>query len=282
MDLNNLENSEEYHNKILFTLDAKLKAFQEKFDVEKFEDVMKTIDHHVSELENRLKGSKKGQEKQKHSNLLYYLIAYKKCFESLSERTGPSIEWFKLESAFSSRIRVAMILNYTHLNVKHFLEDAEQLLKLQVEDALGRKDVFKINVELKAHFKKDVAIKEDVKIVYFIKKSSIVLKSTNFGNWFNENILTVLLTKIQEFQENESGWTLKSIDNLVVNFYKYNPLKAGSWIPIPKEIENKNACINIVNKNDDECFKWCILAKLHEKPSHANRVKKSIKNMKTN
>ena len=42
-------------------------------------------------------------------------------------------------------------------------------------------------------------------------------------------------------------------------------------MPIPKEIESKNACVNITNF-DDECFKWCILAKLHEK-SHAYRVK---------
>ena len=57
-----------------------------------------------------------------------------------------------------------------------------------------------------------------------------------------------------------------------MNFYKYNPLKADSWLPIPKEIENKNATLNIVNLHDNECFKWCILAKLHNKETNANRI----------
>ena len=191
MDLNNIKNLKKYHE-ILFELDAELKALQEKFDDEKFEDVLRKIDHHVSEFENRLQGSKKGQEKQKHSNLLYYLFAYKKCFERLSERTGSSIDWIELESAFNNRIRVAMIINYVHLNVKDFLEDSQQLLKSQVEDAFETKDGLKINVELKAHFKKDVAIKEDVKIVYFLTKSAIVLKSINFENWFDDKIMSEL------------------------------------------------------------------------------------------
>ena len=53
--------------------------------------------------------------------------------------------------------------------------------------------------------------------------------------------MSVLLIKIREFQENESGWTLKSIDNLVVNCFKYSSLKAGSWLEIPDQIGNKTA-----------------------------------------
>ena len=40
----------------------------------------------------------------------------------------------------------------------------------------------------------------------------------------------------------------------------------------PKEIENKNATLNIVNLHDDECFKQCILAKLQNKETNANRI----------
>ena len=75
-----------------------------------------------------------------------------------------------------------MIINFVYPNVRDFLEDSQQLSKSHVIDAFENKDGFKIIVELKAHFKKNVAIKEDAQIVYFLKKSSVVLKSTNFGN----------------------------------------------------------------------------------------------------
>ena len=52
-----------------------------------------------------------------------------------------------------------MIFNYVHFNVRDFLEDAQQLWKSHVVDAFENKDGFNINVELKTHFKKDVAIK---------------------------------------------------------------------------------------------------------------------------
>ena len=157
-----------------------------------------------------------------------------------------------------------------------FLEDAKKLLKSHVDDEFERTNGFKINVELKTHFMKKRGDEEIVQIIYFTTKSTILLKSTNYEDWFDENVKDALLTRIQEFQEKDSGWTLKSIDSLDVNFYKYNPLKGGSWLPIPDKIGGKNACMNITNF-DDECFKWAILAKLHpveNNPQRLNHYKK--------
>jgi len=44
-----------------------------------------------------------------------------------------------------------------------------------------------------------------------------------------------------------------------INISKYKPLKGSSYIDLPKEIKDKKAIRN--SKNDDnECFKWAVLA----------------------
>ncbi|KAL7302412.1 hypothetical protein TKK_0005067 [Trichogramma kaykai] len=42
----------------------------------------------------------------------------------------------------------------------------------------------------------------------------------------------------------------------------------ASFIPLPKQISNKGATVNVINK-DEKCFMWSILAALH--PDHTNR-----------
>jgi len=46
---------------------------------------------------------------------------------------------------------------------------------------------------------------------------------------------------------------------------KYEPLKGGSYIPLPKEVTNKKAVINVKNK-DDNCLRWSIRAAMKYPP----------------
>jgi len=47
---------------------------------------------------------------------------------------------------------------------------------------------------------------------------------------------------------------------LIIN----NPLiRAGSYIDAQKLIKDKHAIINVQNEDDNECFKWSILAALY-------------------
>lgn len=59
------------------------------------------------------------------------------------------------------------------------------------------------------------------------------------------------------------GWTLVQILYLELNVNKYNPLRASSYIPLPREIVIKKAVINIKNE-DPFCFGWAIMAGLYE------------------
>ena len=45
---------------------------------------------------------------------------------------------------------------------------------------------------------------------------------------------------------------------------------------LPKELANKNAIINMKNK-DNKCFLWCVLRALNPKKDHPERADKELK-----
>ncbi|CAH2014997.1 unnamed protein product [Acanthoscelides obtectus] len=64
--------------------------------------------------------------------------------------------------------------------------------------------------------------------------------------------------KSKDFAEKDSGWVLENILYLEININKYNPLRAAAYLPLPKEITNKKAVLNI--RNTEYCFAWSIVA----------------------
>ena len=96
------------------------------------------------------------------------------------------------------------------------------------------------------------------------------------NNWFNSGSMTsitnnsqikdtihVMINKIEEkickFTRKGSGWIIKKLLDFEIKVAKYKPLRASSYIETPSKYKNpKFGLINIQNKNDNECFKWCI------------------------
>ena len=54
-------------------------------------------------------------------------------------------------------------------------------------------------------------------------------------------------------------------------------MKSSSYLPLPKELNGKRGCLNILN-NDEKCFLWSILALLHpvQHRIHSDRVMKYL------
>ena len=78
------------------------------------------------------------------------------------------------------------------------------------------------------------------------------------------------------FQTMGSGWRLYSIIQLELHTVRYNPLRGETWIPLPKELADKKAIINVKNK-DNKCFLWRVLRALNPKDDQAERVDKELK-----
>ena len=85
-----------------------------------------------------------------------------------------------------------------------------------------------------------------------------------------------VLENMYEFQRREgSPWRLYSIIKLELHTVSYKPLRGETWIPLPKELADKKAIINMQNK-DNKCFLWSVLRVLNPKELNPQRIDKEL------
>ena len=65
--------------------------------------------------------------------------------------------------------------------------------------------------------------------------------------------------EIEAWSERGSGWIMDKILEAYVNVARYQPMRGGSYMPLPKKLQNKKAIINVQNR-DNECIRWAIRA----------------------
>ena len=203
--------------------------------------------------------AKTGPEKQACEFTFSYLTNIKDTLNSLTIKTGQgnsgTVKWIPLELAFERNIKTGLIKNLRHLDFKPFLDDAFEVFKQEVSKIIREKGAVKVYTVLVSEYQVQTENKSLVENKYFNTAAASIFPTTNMQEW-----LGYLLKEVEEFQENGSGWSLKAIQCLKVHISKYNPIHAGSsYFRLPQEIINKKSCINIENKTDDMCFKWCIL-----------------------
>lgn len=144
---------------------------------------------------------------------------FQKIGGSLVQNNG--VEWENLENVFENRVKTGLIVNLKHKDVKEFLNECEKTMFTKIQDALKELNSVKVNTVLMCKF---VAKKHDQKIEeikHFTTKNYSILQSTNFKDWFNVHVRGKLESKIEEFQEKDSGWSLLEILHLQVNVNKY-------------------------------------------------------------
>ncbi|KAF0692432.1 Uncharacterized protein FWK35_00035255, partial [Aphis craccivora] len=90
-----------------------------------------------------------------------------------------------------------------------------------------------------------------------------------------ERAFIKLMIEKDEYSGRGSGFTMVSIDGLLLAVYKYTPMSGSSYIELPAYIDRKRATINPQN-NDEQCFKWAILGK------HVTGLAKNNRNVSIN
>ena len=82
-----------------------------------------------------------------------------------------------------------------------------------------------------------------------------------------EEILEQMFGYIKTGIENpalpKSGFTLDSIMHLDISFHELQLTRGSSYITLPKWLASKKAVLNPRNEEDEECFKWAVIAALH-------------------
>ena len=115
-----------------------------------------------------------------------------------------------------------------------------------------------------------------MKFAFHSKNNKIILESTDLHEIYQE-MIDEIEEEIQRVEEAAgSGWMFLEVENLTLHTSKWEPTNAGSYIDLPPALKNKQAIINMKNR-DNECFKWCVLRALYPTNNHPERIDKDLK-----
>lgn len=178
------------------------------------------------------------------------------------------MELVKLEErdiAFRNRLQTFSIVNNGHIDVKPFLEDAYVLFEQRIGKLVEEHYIVKVCCCFTAIFEKEVMTSDGAKVItqqfYLHTRTEMIDFETSLSPFYTEYVSDVVQQKIDDIELRGSGFKLAEIKELNVQVSRYDPFAGSSYIVLPKELKNKNAIINVNNK-DDQCFKYAILSAL--------------------
>ena len=96
----------------------------------------------------------------------------------------------------------------------------------------------------------------------YLNSITKLITQSNDLNEIYEEIRDHILESFSSYEGRGSGWKFMGIQNLEILITKVTYFGGSSYIELPLEIKNKKACVNVQN-NNQECFKFSILAALH-------------------
>ena len=142
------------------------------------------------------------------------------------------------------------------------------------DELLREKRSFKYIISVKITLKKQMNDNEfDPKTLYFNSLIKTVVNRRHHLNDSFEEILNLVEIRINE----GSGWIIDKIEGLYINISNYEPLLGGSYISLPKALNNSmKVLINLKNK-DHKCFMGCYLRLINPTNSYPERINKQDK-----
>ena len=170
---------------------------------------------------------------------------------------------------------------YTSSYIISIKNNTDPLVQLQntrlavgnhIKKALSNMKGIKFNETLKVTFWKPQDDGFIYKTAYFNSKPQTIINENSIKEAL-EITKQQILNFIAQWISEGSGWTIQSIDSHYINFVKYQPMKASSYIQLPIELRNSaKGLINLQNK-DNECFRWCHIRHLNMQDKYPQRIK---------
>ena len=181
----------------------------------------------------------------------------------------------KKERAFRGYPETYKVEIINNKNLSDSLSVSKNSVKKLFDELLKEKSGFKYVLNTKIILKKRINYNEHkFSTVYFNSLVKMVINQRYHLNGSYEEILNLLDIWINE----SSTWTIDQIDGLYINTSNCEPLLDGSYIPLPKVLNDSiKVLINLKNK-DHKCFMWYhVLC-----GSHPDRINKKDKKIAAN
>ncbi|XP_050063220.1 LOW QUALITY PROTEIN: uncharacterized protein LOC126552543 [Aphis gossypii] len=166
-------------------------------------------------------------------------------FNEISSSANRKIVWYYAKNITNTKI-------YSDF-LRPLIPELINLLKTHVQ-----KHAIKFNLKLEATYNRPNVPNSSENRAF--KTSAVEIYPDSDIRTIVEIAYMKLMKEKDEYMGRGSGFTLESIDGLLLAVYKYTPMGGASYIELPAYIDRKRATVNPQNL-DQQCFKWAILAR---------------------
>ena len=183
------------------------------------------------------------------------------------------------ERAFRGYVETYKVEVINNKSLSDLLSVSKNSMKNLFDELLREKRGFKYVLSTKIILKKRINDNEHkYSTVYFNSLVKTVINRRYHLNDSFEEILNLLDIWINE----SSAWTIDQIDGLYINTSNYEPLLGGSYIPLPKVLNNSMKGLTNLKNKDHKCFMWCHVRLINPTNSHPERINKQDKKIAAN
>ena len=147
-------------------------------------------------------------------------------------------------------------------------------IKNLFDELLRERRGFKYRISVTITLKKQINDNEfDPRTLYFNSLVKTVINQRYRFNDLFEEILNLLDIWINE----GSGWVINKIERLYINVANYEPLLGGTYILLPKVLNNSMKGLTNLKNKDHKCFMWCHVRLINPQNKNAERINKQDK-----
>jgi len=107
------------------------------------------------------------------------------------------LRWREIDTAFESRILTGAVINFKHIEPRHFLEDASEIVLQRVRNVIQRYNNIKINTVFHGEFVAgDKRANKSVST-----KNYKLFRLSNLQEWYESCVIEPILISLKKFQE---------------------------------------------------------------------------------
>ena len=169
------------------------------------------------------------------------------------------------DSALRNFARVYTIDGKLRLDPQSFLDGARENMIRVLRDNRNTK----VKLILKCYL--DFPNTNEIKPANFHSCTEVNLDGTKEEDLY-DTMVDRVLENIAKYMAMGSDVRFHSIMLLELHTVSYKPLRGETYIPLPKELVDKKAIINIKNK-DNKSFLWCVLWALNPDEKKSAKIR---------
>jgi hypothetical protein len=144
----------------------------------------------------------------------------------------------------------------TEFDVDGFLIRNEENVTNLINSILEDEQSFKIQFTIGATMTRELS-DEEIKMVF--NSFMVEIYQAGLDEETFDRMKDRVVAQVEEFTQHGSGRIVKSINHFDINFAKFKPMRGGSYIQTPKELQDNNVLLNIKTTTPN-CFEICLLA----------------------